>query len=196
MVLTGGGGRLALVGMPGGGKSTIGRQLAKRLGRSFFDCDSAIEKRLGTTIRRYFESEGETAFRGVEAAVIDELTETPNAVIATGGGAILRPENRQHLRDRCRVVYLHSSPEELYRRLRHDTTRPLLQVADPLGRLRGLYAQRDPLYREVSHFVIETGRPSVGALVNTVLMQLELAGEIHSTLAASPVDSRTEPPRR
>lgn len=185
---------IALVGMPGGGKSTVGRHLAKRLAWLFFDSDSMIEKRLGTTIRAYFEQEGEAAFRDIEATVIDELTVTPHVVIATGGGAVLRAENRQRLHDRCRVVYLRSSPEELHRRLRHDTSRPLLQVADPLGRLRDLYAQRDPLYRETAHYVIETGRPSVGALVNTVLMQLELAGEIDSALAPSLVDPRRNSP--
>jgi shikimate kinase len=182
--------------MPGGGKSTVGRQLAKRLGQPFFDSDSVIEKRLGSTIRAYFEQAGEAAFRDIESSVIDELTATPHVVIATGGGAVLRAENRRHLRDRCRVVYLRSSPEELYRRLRHDTSRPLLQVADPLGRLRELHAQRDSLYRDAAHFVVETGRPSVGALVNTVLMQLELAGEIDPSLAPSPVDPPVDPARR
>jgi shikimate kinase len=185
---------LALVGMPGGGKSTVGRHLAKRLAWPFFDSDSMIEKRLGTTIRAYFEQGGEAAFRDLEATVIDELTATPHVVIATGGGAVLRAENRQRLHDRCRVVYLRSSPEELYRRLRHDTSRPLLQVADPLARLRDLYAQRDPLYREAAHYIVETGRPSVGALVNTVLMQLELAGEIDPALAPSLVDPRRDAP--
>lgn len=185
---------LALVGMPGGGKSTVGRQLAKRLGWPFFDSDSVIEKRLGVTIRTYFEREGEAAFRDIEAAVIDELTASAHVVLATGGGAVLRAENRQRLHDRCRVVYLRSSPEELHRRLRHDTSRPLLQVADPLGRLRELCAKRDPLYREAAHFVVETGRPSVAALVNTVLMQLELAGELDPTLAPSPVDPSLDTP--
>jgi shikimate kinase len=186
---------IAFVGLPGGGKSTVGRQLAKRLGWPFFDSDSVLERRLGTSIRAYFEQRGEAAFRDVEAAVIDELTAAPHTVIATGGGAVLRAENRQRLHDRCRVVYLRSSPEELYRRLRHDTSRPLLQVADPLARLRELYAQRDSLYRETAHYVVETGRPSVGALVNTVLMQLELAGEIDSAQAPSPVDPRLDSPK-
>ncbi|MDB5886333.1 MAG: shikimate kinase [Polaromonas sp.] len=99
-------------------------------------------------------------------------------MLSTGGGSVLRAPNRQRLHDRGHVVYLRSSPEELFRRLRHDVSRPLLQVADPLGRLRDLYAQRDPLYRETAHFVIETGRPSVSTLVNMIGMQLELAGII------------------
>ena len=88
----------------------------------------------------------------------------------------MRPANRRHLRDRTQVVYLNSSPDELFRRLRHDVNRPLLQVADPLSRLRELYVQRDPLYRETAHFVMETGRPSVATLVNMIVVQLELAG--------------------
>lgn len=178
---------IALVGMPGGGKSTVGRQLAKRLGWSFSDTDALIEKRIGTSIRLFFEREGEDAFRSVETEVIAELVQGSRQVIATGGGAVLRRENRRLLADHARVVYLRSSPEELFRRVRHDTARPLLQVADPLGRLREMYHQRDPLYREVAHFVIETGRPSVGALVNMVLMQLELSGAIDPAHVPSPV---------
>ena len=167
---------LVLVGMPGSGKSTVGRHLARRLRLPFFDSDHVIEERLGCSIREYFAREGEAAFRDLEEQAIDELTAGASCVLATGGGAVLRPANRQRLHERGRVVYLRSSPEELYRRLRHDSTRPLLQVADPLARLRALYAERDPLYRETAHFVIETGRPSVPTLVNMIAMQLELAG--------------------
>jgi shikimate kinase len=110
--------------------------------------------------------------------VIDELTQGPPGVLSTGGGTVLRPDNRANLRTRGKVVYLKSSPDELFRRLRHDTQRPLLQVADPFQRLRDLYAVRDPLYRQTAHFVIETGRPSVASLVNMILMQLELAGDL------------------
>lgn len=167
---------LSLVGMPGSGKSTVGRQLARRLGLPFFDSDVLIEQRLGCSIREYFAREGEDAFRDVEQQVIADLAAGPDAVVATGGGAVLREANRQKLRDAGRVIYLRSSPEELHRRVRHDTQRPLLQVADPLGRLRSLHAERDPLYREAAHFHIETGRPSVPMLVNMIIMQLELAG--------------------
>jgi len=162
--------------MPGSGKSTVGRQLARRLGLPFFDSDHVIEQRLGCSISDYFAREGEAAFRDVEEQVIAELAHGPDAVVATGGGAVLREANRRALREGGRVVYLRSSPEELHRRLRHDTQRPLLQVADPLARLRSLYAERDPLYREAAHFHIETGRPSVPTLVNMIVMQLELAG--------------------
>ena len=168
--------RIALVGLPGSGKSTIGRQLARRLGITSLDTDHVIEQRLGCSIREYFEREGEASFRDVEQAVIDDVTQTHNGILSTGGGSVLRLANREHLHSRCQVVYLRSSPEEIFRRLRHDMQRPLLQVDDPLTRLRDLYAIRDPLYRETAHFVVETGRPSVANLLNMVVMQLELAG--------------------
>jgi len=170
--------RLALVGLPGSGKSTVGRQLARRLKLPFTDSDHAIEQRIGCSIRDFFEREGEAAFRDIEEAVIADLTQQESGVLATGGGAVLRPANRERLRNAGHVIYLRSTPEELFRRLRHDSERPLLQVADPLGRLRTLYEERDPLYRETAHFTIETGRPSVPSLVNMILMQLELAGVI------------------
>jgi shikimate kinase len=167
---------ISLVGLPGSGKSTIGRQLARRLSLPFFDSDQVIEQRLGCSIRAFFEQEGEERFRDVEQSVLDELTQGDPCVLSTGGGAVLRPANRAHLHGRSQVVYLCSAPEEVFRRLRHDRNRPLLQVADPLQRLRDLYEVRDPLYRETAHYVIETGRPSVATLVNMIVMQLELAG--------------------
>lgn len=167
---------LAIVGMPGSGKSTVGRQLAKRLGWRFVDSDLQIETRIGGSIRAFFEREGEAAFRVIEAEVIAELVARDRHVVATGGGAVLRPENRESLRRGCDVIYLRCAPEELFRRLRHDTQRPLLQVQDPLARLREMYLQRDPLYRETAHFIIETGRPTVQAQVSMIMMQLELAG--------------------
>lgn len=168
--------RIVLVGLPGSGKSTVGRQLARRLGLPFKDSDQVIEQRLGCSIRDYFEREGEAAFRDVEESVLRELAQAEPGVIATGGGAVLRPANRRCLRDAGHVIYLRSTPEEVLKRLRHDRSRPLLQVDDPLARLRSLHEERDPLYRETAQFVIETGRPSVSRLVNTILMQLELAG--------------------
>lgn len=166
---------LALVGLPGSGKSTVGRNLARRLGWPFVDSDHVIEERIGCSIREFFSREGEDRFRDVEQEVIAELC-TRDGVLATGGGTVLREANRASLRTGGPVVYLRAGPDELFRRLRHDRNRPLLQVADPLGRLRDLHAHRDPLYREVATFVIETGRPTVSALVNMVMMQLELAG--------------------
>jgi shikimate kinase len=180
---------IALVGLPGGGKTTVGRQLARRLGADFVDSDAVIEERLGEPIRSFFEREGEAAFRDIEQTVIDALARRAAGVLATGGGAVLREANRRVLREHATVVYLRSSPEELARRLRHDTKRPLLQVGNPQARLRELYEARDPLYRATAHFVVETGRPSVPTLVNMILMQLELAGILDPRAAPSPVDA-------
>ena len=166
---------VVLVGMPGSGKSTIARALSRKLQLALADSDQAIEQRLGGSIRSYFDSHGEAAFRDVEEAVIDELTRRgASLVLATGGGAVLRPVNRQRLRERGTVIYLRSSPEQLFKRLRHDTKRPLLQVADPLKRLRALYDERDPLYRECAHFVVDTHGSSLPMLVNRIMMQLDL----------------------
>ncbi len=178
--------------MPGGGKSTVGKQLARRLRANFVDTDAAIERRIGQTIRTFFEEHGEAAFRDVESEVLRSLTGEAGAgpaVLATGGGIVLRPANRELLRKHSSVVYLHSGPEELFKRLRHDTVRPLLQGKDPLAKLRELYQQRHPLYQEVAHFTVETGRPSIATLVNTVLMQLELAGVLVPGFPQSPVEN-------
>lgn len=158
-----------MVGLPGSGKSTIGRQLAYHLGLEFLDTDHVIEQRLGCSVLTYFEREGEAAFRLLESAVVRELCDLTSVVLATGGGAVLKAENRQALRRAGRVVYLHSAPENLFRRLRHDRTRPLLQVEDPMQRLQMLYRDRDPLYREVAHEVIETGRLPASVLVQTLI---------------------------
>mgnify|MGYP003945883519 CR=1 FL=1 len=169
--------KLILVGLPGSGKSTVGRHLARRLGLPFTDSDDAIEQRIACSIREFFEREGEAAFRDIEEQVIAALCGR-DGVIATGGGAVLRPANRECLRSSGQVFYLRSTPEDVFRRLRHDKNRPLLQVDDPPKRLRELFEQRDPLYRETAHYVIETGRPSVPTLVNMIVMQLELTGSL------------------
>jgi shikimate kinase len=179
---------ISLVGLPGGGKSTVGRHLARRLGLAFTDTDAVIERRIHEPIRSFFEREGEAAFRDIEQEVLTELCASAQGVLATGGGAVLREANREALRAAGTVVYLRSTPEELFRRLRHDTQRPLLQVADPQARLRQLHAERDPLYLKTAHFIIETGRPSVPMLVNMILMQLELAGIVDPSLVPSPVN--------
>ena len=171
-------GLIALVGMPGCGKSTVGRHLARQLGWRFVDSDHEIERQIGGSIRTFFEQQGEAAFRELEQQMIAALTQQSEMVLATGGGAVLREANRRALKAGCKVVYLRSTPQELFRRLRHDTQRPLLQVTDPLKRLRDLFHERDPLYRDAADFQIVTGRPSVPNLVNMILMQLELAGVI------------------
>lgn len=182
---------ISLVGLPGSGKSSVGRQLAKRLGVGFVDSDAVIEERIGEPIRSFFEREGEARFRDIEQQVIADLCAGAPGVLATGGGAVLREANRRALREHGTVVYLRASADELHRRLRHDTQRPLLQVADPRARLRSLYAERDPLYRETAHFLIETGRPSLQTLVGMILMQLELA----SVVDPARVPSVVHPPR-
>lgn len=170
---------IALVGLPGSGKSAIGRRLGQRLGREFVDSDHCIEVRIGCTIREYFDREGEGAFRDVEQQILAELTSSlRRAVMATGGGSVLRQANRVCLRGKTHVVYLRSSPEELLKRLRHDTKRPLLQVADPLQKLKELHQARDPLYREVAHTVVDTGRPSIAAVVGSIVQRLEEAGVV------------------
>ncbi len=174
--------------MPGSGKSTVGRHLARQLGLRFLDSDAVLDQRIGMPIREYFAQHGEGAFRDVEQDVIDELTQQGGIVLATGGGVVLRPSNRDALHSRSHVLYLRSTPEELFRRLRNDTQRPLLQVADPQAKLRELFRERDPLYRRVAHFVIEGARPSVQALLGMVLMQLELAGLVDPKQVPSTVD--------
>jgi shikimate kinase len=165
----------------GAGKTTVGRAVARRLERPFFDSDHEVEARTGARIPVIFELEGEAGFREREAQMIEELTLREGIVLATGGGAVLRPENRAALKARGFVVYLRAHPHDLWLRTRRDKNRPLLQTEDPKARLEALYEARDPLYREVADFVIETGRPSVNGLVNMVLMQLDMAGVARAT---------------
>jgi shikimate kinase len=173
--------------MPGCGKSTVGKHLARQLGWAFVDSDTEIERALGHSIREHFERFGEPSFRDAEAAQIARLSALPQTVVATGGGAVLREENRHALRSAGnQVVYLRAQVDDLARRLRHDTQRPLLQTADPAERLRALFKVRDPLYREVADHVIDTGRSSVAALAHLVAMQLELGGGQAATGRSSP----------
>lgn len=168
---------VSLVGLPGVGKSVIGRRLATRLAYSFVDSDALVEARLGESIRSFFEREGEERFRDVEEAVLAEIASRDRTVIATGGGCVIRDANRKLLRERTRCVYLHTSADILFERLRGDRKRPLLQVADPLRRLRELGDARDPLYREVAIITIETGRGSSHAAVASIAAQLLSASD-------------------
>jgi shikimate kinase len=161
-----------LVGMMGAGKTSVGKVLARNLGKQFYDSDQVIEARTGVKIPVIFELEGEAGFRTREAAVIEELTALHGVVLATGGGAVLNESNRCLLHSRGTVVYLRATVNDLWNRTRHDRNRPLLQTADPLGRLRELYAQRDPLYREVAHIVVETGSQSLKSLVMKLQQKL------------------------
>lgn len=155
----------------GAGKTSVGRLLARRLGKQFIDSDHQIESRTGVRIPVIFEIEGESGFRQRESAAIDELTRGSNLVLATGGGVVLNPDNRAALRSRGTVVYLRATVDELWNRTRKDRNRPLLQTADPRAKLAELLAVRDPLYREVAHVVMDTGSQSL----RTFVFQLEQA---------------------
>ncbi|MDB5749159.1 MAG: 3-dehydroquinate synthase [Massilia sp.] len=157
----------------GSGKTTIGRQLARRLGQRFIDSDHAIESRTGATIPWIFEIEGEASFRRREADMIRELTSQRGIVLATGGGAVLDAASRAYLAERGTVIYLRASIGSILQRTSHDKSRPLLQTADPRRKLEELMAQRDPLYREIADLVIDTGRPNVQSMVQTILDQLD-----------------------
>lgn len=163
-----------LVGLMGAGKTTVGKLLAKQLGKTFIDADHEIEARTGVKIPVIFEIEGEPGFRKREEAVIAELAMRPNIVLGTGGGAILSPHTRELLRSQGTVIYLRGTPEQLFERTRHDKNRPLLQTDDPLARLKALFAERDPLYREVADLVVDTGRQSVISFTRQLKDKLEL----------------------
>ena len=152
----------------GAGKTTVGRLLAKRLKARFVDSDHEIVAATGVSIPTIFEIEGEAGFRKRESETIERLSLEENIVLATGGGAVLDVLNRQQMRSQGTVVYLFATPEALYERTRRDSGRPLLQVNDRLQRLRDLYAQRDPLYREIAHIIVEVGRTSAPQVVRKI----------------------------
>ena len=164
---------LILVGMMGAGKTTIGRLLARRLKREFYDSDQEIERRCGVRIPVIFDIEGETGFRAREAQVIAALAELEGIVLATGGGAVLAEGNRRCLAAHGTVVYLHARPLDLWARVRHDRNRPLLATPEPLQKLEQLYAVRDPLYREIADLVLETGVQSAHTLGKQLLARLD-----------------------
>lgn len=163
---------LFLVGMMGAGKTTIGRNLARALGRPFVDLDHELEARCGVRVPIIFEIEGEPGFRRRESTALDECSQRRGLVLATGGGAILAEGNRQLLRERGVVMYLSADADELYRRTCRDRSRPLLATADPRGTIRTMLEFRDPLYREVADLIIETGSTPVSTLVKSLLPQL------------------------
>lgn len=165
-------GNLYLVGMMGAGKTTVGRLLARRLKLRFVDSDHEIEKRCGVKVPLIFDIEGEVGFRARESQTLTELATLEGIVLATGGGAVLAEENRRRLAARGTVIYLRATPEDLYERVRQDRNRPLLATPDPLARLRELYVQRDPLYREIADVVVDTGRQTVQSLARSLADQL------------------------
>lgn len=174
-------GNLFLVGPMGAGKSTIGRQLARSLHCEFVDSDREIELRTGVDIPFIFEKEGEEGFRKREADIIDELTRRQGIVLATGGGAVMRETNRNHLARRGTVIYLHTSVDQQLARTARDRNRPLLQTEDPRARLESLMAAREPLYRELAAMVIDTDGRSVKDVVREILHRLELQSDRQGT---------------
>lgn len=173
-----------LVGLMGAGKTSVGRMLARRMNKEFYDADAEVEKTTGVKIPVIFEIEGESGFRAREEKMIEQLTAMTGIVLATGGGAVISPANRSLLKGRGRVIYLRAAPEDLWRRTRRDRNRPLLQTADPLGRLRMLHEQRDPLYREVADLIVDTGSQSVAHLTSRIqqlLAEPAASPELHQT---------------
>ncbi len=166
------GGNVFLVGMMGAGKTTLGKALARRTGREFIDTDRLLVERTGVPVATIFEFEGEEGFRKRESALLREVARRTGCVVATGGGAVLAAENRLAMREAGTVVYLRARLESLWERLRHDATRPLLATPDPRATLAGILEQRDPLYREAAHLVVDTGAQSAATLVNRVVTAL------------------------
>lgn len=165
-------GNFFLVGLMGAGKTTVGKILAKHLHKTFYDSDHEIEHRTGVNIPLIFELEGEEGFRRRETSTIEELVKQHDIVLATGGGAVLAKQNRECLSRNGTVIYLCAHPDELFHRTRGDKNRPLLQTENPRARLEKLFAERDPLYREVADIVIDTGDQSVSAIVTLLETQL------------------------
>lgn len=169
-------GNIFLVGMMGAGKTTVGRLLANFLEKKFYDSDREIQQRTGVNIPLIFEIEGEAGFRKRETEILSELVKTGNIVLATGGGAVLSADNREMLKRSGTVIYLRATIDDLWRRTRHDKNRPLLQTQDPRTKLTELYAQRDPLYRETAHIIVESGKRSARHLAQLLAQQLACSG--------------------
>lgn len=180
---------IALVGLMGSGKTSVGRALARRLGCDFLDCDRELEQRLGVVVATIFDIEGESGFRQRETRLLRDLLlsdkEAPARILATGGGVVLAAENRALLKAHCTVLYLNVAPNHLWRRTRLDRKRPLLQVDNPREVLERLYQERDPLYREVADAVVEGGRGNLQNMVQKTLLKLE-------PLLAASTDEKTQ----
>lgn len=161
-----------LVGLMGAGKTSVGRMLAKRMGKAFYDTDTEIERITGVKIPLIFEIEGEAGFRLREEKMIATLTVKHDIVMATGGGAVISSANRDLLNKRGCVIYLRAAPEDLWRRTRRDRNRPLLQTPNPLATLKKLHAQRDPLYSGIAHLIVDTGAQSVATLTSHIQRRL------------------------
>jgi len=165
-------GNIFFVGPMGAGKTTIGRQLARGLGRPFYDSDKEIEAHTGADIPLIFELEGEAGFRSREKTMIDELTSRSGVVLATGGGAVLDPDNRRHLAGRGFVIYLSAPIEQLFQRTSRDSRRPLLQTENPRQKLEEILAVRDPLYREIADLVLVTDNKPVRNVTTQLLKKI------------------------
>jgi len=161
-----------LVGLMGAGKTSVGKVLARRFNKIFYDSDQEIERSTGVKIPLIFEIEGESGFRNRESRLLEELVRRRNIVLATGGGAVLSAQNRRLLADHGTVVYLRAAVSDLWQRTRHDKNRPLLQTADPQGRLQELFEQRDPFYREIADIIIDTGNQGLGSLAHRIEQKL------------------------
>lgn len=185
--------KIFLVGLMGAGKSTVGRLLARDFGLDFVDSDHEIVARNGVPVATIFEVEGEAGFRARERRIIDELTRREALVLATGGGVVIDPDNRRDLAGRGFVIYLHARPEQLWLRLQHDRSRPLLQGADPRGRLMRLYRERDPWYRETADLVVETGRQSASRLARQISAELSARVAPADDLSVTANPAPTEP---
>ena len=162
-----------LIGLMGAGKTTIGRQIASELSLEFFDSDHEIEKRTGVTITHIFDIEGEAGFRKRETTMLEELTEKKGIVLATGGGAILKAENRQFLMSRGTTIYLYANIDTLLERTSKDRNRPLLQTENPQAKLEELLEMRDPLYRETADIIIDTGKDSIRLALKEILEKIQ-----------------------
>jgi shikimate kinase len=163
---------ILLVGMMGAGKTTVGKSLASYLNKTFIDSDHEIQKRTGVKISVIFEIEGEAGFRKREAEMLRELLKINNIVLATGGGVILNKENRELLKQNGTIVYIRATVDELWNRTRHDKSRPILQTLDLQAKLAELYDQRDPIYRETAHVIVESGKQSIHQMVKLIAQQL------------------------